>query len=99
MEAVTTAANAGHPGQGPPHALEAPDVAGAGGVVDDADDEEEGGLEQGVGHQQGHPGGGGLRVAHAEEHHQQAQLRHGAVGQEQLGVVLAEGAHARRRAW
>ena len=70
---------------------QAADVAGAGPVVDDPDHEEERGLEQSVGEQHGQPGLGGVGGAPAHDHHEEAQLADGAVGEDQLEVVLLQG--------
>nr|WP_235737024.1 hypothetical protein [Nocardioides alcanivorans] len=59
-------------------------------MVDDADHEEQAGLEQGVGEQHRETGQGGRLVADAEHHQHEAELAHGAVGQEQLDVVLPQ---------
>ena len=61
-------------------------------VVDDADDEEVGGLEDGVGEQQLSTGGGGGRRADAEHSHHQSELTDGSIGEQLLEVVNTEGA-------
>ncbi len=66
-------------------------VTGAGRVVDRADDEEEARLEEGVREEDRHAGQGRVGRARAGEHDEEAELAHGAVGEEQLEVGLAEG--------
>ena len=70
------------------------EVARAGAVVDHADDEEEGRLEQRVREQQGEPGEHRAAGAGAEDEHEEAELADGAVGEQQLEVVLAECSYA-----
>ena len=69
---------------------QAAQVAAPGGVVDHADRQEQAALEQRVGHEQGDAGGGDRPVADAEEHHEEAELRHGAERQRLLGVVTPQ---------
>ena len=71
-------------------AAEPAELAGAGGVVHDPHDEEEGRLEQGVGEQHGQPAEGGRLGAGADEQHQQAELADRPVGEQQLEVVLPQ---------
>ena len=81
-------------GQPAAEAGEAAQVAGAGRVVDDADGEEEGGLEQRVRERHHQPGGGELPAAGADEHHEEAELADRAEGEQQLEVGLPERAVA-----
>ena len=73
-------------------AVEAPDVAGAGTVVDDAHHHEQCGLECRVGEQQHHACFGELVAADPEQQHHEAELADRAVGEQQLEVVLTKGA-------
>jgi hypothetical protein len=83
----------GDGGQGGPAGAEAAervDVAGAGRLVDDADHEEEGGFEQGVGGQEGRPrerGGAGAAGEYDADH---AELADRPVGEQQFQVGLAQ---------
>ena len=70
------------------------DVAGAGLVVDNTDREEEGCLEQGVSHHERHSRVDGVRSSPRNHQGQEAQLRDGTVGQNQLEVGLFEGGPA-----
>ncbi len=80
-----------HVRQRPPHAGESAQVPGARGVVDDAGDEEQRRLEQGV--TEDHDGGGQRRIAVADagEQGEEAELADGAVGQDELQVVEPQG--------
>ncbi len=70
------------------------DVAGAGCVVDDADDHEQRGLEHGVRAQQRQPGQHQVAAARADHHGDQTELADGAERQDQLQVVFADRAPA-----
>src|SRR5699024_8175990 len=72
-------------------ATESAKIPGAVLVIDQSDDHEECGLEQGVG--QGVDGGGHERCAgtHADDGDQQTELADGGVGGQRLHVVLLEG--------
>ncbi len=63
-------------------------------MVDDAGDEEERRLEEGVAEDHRDGGEGGVPVAGAGEQGEEAELADGAVGQDQLEVVEAQGAPA-----
>ncbi len=65
-------------------------VSGAGLVVDDADGQEQRGLEQSVREQQRRAGQGRLAGARADEHHEEAELADRAEGQQPLEVVLPQ---------
>ncbi len=73
---------------------EPPRVAGARGVVDDADHEEERRLEQCVREQERDAREGGIARAESDHEHEEAELAHRAVREEELQVVLAERAPA-----
>ena len=79
-----------HRGELPSDAGELVHVAGARQGVDDADDEEQRGLEQRV--RQEHRGAGerGRPAADREHHHQEPELADRAVGEQQLDVDLAQ---------
>ena len=82
-----------HDGQGPGGTEDAgqfADVARSGLVVDDAHHQEQGGLEQPVGQEEGESGEGCLRRAEAHHHGQEPELTYGAVGQDELDVSLPE---------
>ena len=81
----------GHP---PAEPREPAPVAGARRVVDDADHEEERRLEQRVREQQRDARERGVAGAVAGDDDEEAELADGAVGEEQLEVVLAKGAPA-----
>ena len=70
------------------------DVAGAGGVVDDADDHEQRRLEHRVRAQHGQPGQHQVAAAGADHHGDQAELAHRAEREDQLEVVFAHRAPA-----
>ena len=61
-------------------------------MVDDADHEEEGRLEQYI--QATRRREGGIARAESDHEHEETELAHGAVGEEELQVVLAERAPA-----
>ena len=69
-------------------------VPGAGGVVDDAGDEEQRRLEQAVREQHRDPGDGRDPGAGAEQHHEEPELAHGAEREQPLEVVLGHRAPA-----
>ena len=65
-------------------------VAGTGGVVDDADHHEQRRFEQRMGHQHRHRRHRDILVADADQHHQEPQLRDRSEGEHQLEVVFAQ---------
>ena len=69
------------------------DVPRAGADVDFAHHQEQRGLEQGMGEENGHAGEGGLGRAEGEQDDHEPELRHRAPGQDQLGVTVAESGH------
>ena len=77
-------------GIGTPDSGELAEVTGPGAVVDDADGEEQGGLEQGVRHEHRQAGERRRPGADAGDHQQEPELAHRAVGEQELDVVLAE---------
>lgn len=81
-------------GHAPADTRELAPVARARGMVDDADDEEEGRLEERVREQQRDARECRVACAEARHHDEEAELAHGAVGEQQLDVVLAKGAPA-----
>ena len=86
-------ADGGHDGKGAGGTVDArelADVTRSGLVVDDAHHEEERGLEQSVGEEQGQAGQ--RRIGFAEPHHhgQEAELADRAVGQDELDVRLPQ---------
>ena len=66
------------------------DVAGAGGVVDDADDHEQRRLEQRVRAQQRKAREHQVAAARADQQRDEPELADGAEGEDQLEVVLAD---------
>ena len=70
---------------------QAADVPGARPVVDDPDHEEQRGLEQPVREEHGHARLRRVRGAAAHDDHEEAELADGAVGEDQLQVVLLQG--------
>jgi hypothetical protein len=68
---------------------QAPDVAGAGLVLDDPHHHEQGGLEQPVRQDQRAPGDECRPGPEAQQHHHEPELAHGAEGEQPLEVVLA----------
>ena len=69
-------------GRAATHAGQLPDLPGARGVVDDPDDEEEAGLEQGVRDEHGAAGDGRGPGTGPEEDHEEAQLGDRAEGEQ-----------------
>ena len=69
-------------------------VAGSGLVVDDADHQEERGLEEAVRQHHGHARQRRVRAAQAHDEDQEAELGDGSVGQHQLQVMLPQCAPA-----
>ncbi|EZP29087.1 hypothetical protein BW35_02145 [Micrococcus luteus] len=78
----------------PPDAGELAQVAGAGLMVDDADDHEQRRLEHRVGQEHGEPGHRRVPGAQAVGHHEEAELGDRAVGEHELDVRLPQGAPA-----
>ena len=85
---------AGDDGHAAPHAVQPTQVARAGAVVDDADDEEQRRLEERVPDQERQPAERGGPGADAAEHHEEAELADGPVREQDLDVVLPQRAPA-----
>ncbi len=94
IDAAATIAIVAIDGHPPPESREPAPVARAGRMVDDADHEEERRLEQGVREQQGDARERRVTGAEPGDEHEEAELADGAVGEQQLEVVLAKGAPA-----
>ena len=90
IDAPASTADAGEHRQPAAEPGQLAQVAGAGGVVDDADDEEQRRLEQRVRDGMASPAAAQLLAAGADQHDQEAELADRAVGEQQLEVVLPQ---------